>query len=314
MNHKYIFYPYLLLTIILTTCSSHKNEVMIAANQNTKSYTTEQNEIDSTSNLNAILVDPIVEAGILQKKEAKDNSDKSPITQVHEANDEALQEPNTHVIQNSLVVYNYLNNYIYSVYTSPQRVTLIRLESEEEILGELVTGDTANWIIGTATDKNSSVIYIKPVRTNISTNMIINTSRRTYHLILNSLVRTYMVSVEWRYPMQEIKKTQLRKNILESKVALEKLNFAYKIIAARKKPEWTPVKIFDDGTRTFIQFANKLMIAEAPALFVVNENGNSEIVNYRVIEDYYVIDKILYKAELRLGNKNRDAVKIVRLK
>lgn len=253
--------------------------------------------------------------GLVEKMPQEHTQDTlTPIEGVRHANQEALQEPTEHTLQNSLVVYNYWENYLYRIYTSPQRVTAIQLSSDEEVVGELVAGDTANWMIAMSQDREKPIIYIKPIKEDISTNLIINTTRRTYYLVLVGLPQTYMVSVEWRYPQLEMQKKNDKKTVLEEKVSLGSLYFGYKIIPYRKAPLWIPSKIFDDGVRTYIHFPNKLALSEYPALFMTDTAGSTVLVNYRVIEDYYVLDRILYKGELRVGTKKRDAIKIVRLR
>ncbi len=50
-----------------------------------------------------------------------------------------------------------------------------------------------------------------------------------------------------------------------------------------------------------------------PPLFVVGPAGGSELVNYRVRQNYYVVDRLFAAAELRLGDKDSEqVVRIVR--
>ena len=51
---------------------------------------------------------------------------------------------------------------------------------------------------------------------------------------------------------------------------------------------------------------------EAPPLFVIGENKQAELVNYRVQGRYYVIDRLISVAELRLGSKKQEVVRIER--
>lgn len=278
--------------------------------------TEEDTESDSTMMQSYLDMLSMVEAPIIEKSSSEDTarSTKSPIAQIRDSQKSSLQEPSDHALQNSVVVYNYWEQFMYKIYTSPQRITMIRLSKDEEIVGNLASGDTANWIISIAENKDSNIIYIKPIRSDLSTNLIVHTTKRTYYLVLVSLVSTYMVSVEWRYPLERITPQNARKRIIDMPISLDKLYFGYQLIPVHKAPSWMPSKVFDDGIRTFIQFSNKFNIAEAPALYSLDEKGNAILINYRVIEDYYVTDKVLYKGELRLGNNKKHTVKIVRLK
>ena len=60
------------------------------------------------------------------------------------------------------------------------------------------------WVFGDTTSGTSREerihILVKPTRTNIVTNLVVNTDRRTYHMELRSGEETYMASVAWAYP------------------------------------------------------------------------------------------------------------------
>jgi len=50
-----------------------------------------------------------------------------------------------------------------------------------------------------------------------------------------------------------------------------------------------------------------------PPLFVLGADGNTaELVNYRVSGNHMVVDRLFTSAELRLGRKKQQRVKIVR--
>ena len=93
-------------------------------------------------------------------------------------------------------------------------------------------------------------------------------------------------------------------------VAIDRLNFNYGIEGA--SPPWRPVRAFDDGTQVFIEFPPALESTEAPPLFVVGASGDVELVNYRKRGRYYVVDRLFGAAELRLGAKRQQVVRIVR--
>jgi len=47
-------------------------------------------------------------------------------------------------------------------------------------------------------------------------------------------------------------------------------------------------------------------------LFVVGPLGDSELVDYRVSGHYYIVDRLFAAAELRLGEKPQQIVRITR--
>jgi len=95
-------------------------------------------------------------------------------------------------------------------------------------------------------------------------------------------------------------------------VNLEALNFAYRVKVERGRPLWTPTQVFDDGRKTFIRFPAAMLNREAPALFVVSSTNETQLVNYRMSNDYYVVDRLIERAELRVGQKDQEIVRISR--
>jgi type IV secretion system protein VirB9 len=95
-------------------------------------------------------------------------------------------------------------------------------------------------------------------------------------------------------------------------VDLGAINFGYSISVAQGKPVWTPTQVFDDGHKTFIRFPAAMLAREAPALFVVSSTNETALVNYRVKNDTYVVDRLIERAELRLGQKDQEIVRIAR--
>jgi type IV secretion system protein VirB9 len=53
-------------------------------------------------------------------------------------------------------------------------------------------------------------------------------------------------------------------------------------------------------------------VGEAPPLFIVDARGGAQPVNYRVQGRFYVVDRLFDAAELRLGTKHQQIVRISR--
>ena len=93
-------------------------------------------------------------------------------------------------------------------------------------------------------------------------------------------------------------------------VSVDQLHFDY--VISGDQPTWRPLRACDDGRQTFIEFPARLGTGEAPPLFLVDDKGNASLVNYRVQGRYYVVDRLFEVAELRLGLKRQDIVRIAR--
>jgi len=93
-------------------------------------------------------------------------------------------------------------------------------------------------------------------------------------------------------------------------VSLDALHFNYRLSGST--PAWRPLRAFDDGRQTFIEFPASIMVGEAPPLFVIGAAGEAQLVNYRVRGRFYVVDRLFDSAELRLGTGKQQIVRIDR--
>lgn len=145
---------------------------------------------------------------------------------------------------------------------------------------------------------------------------VITTDRRSYHLQLTSTGKAAMAALSWSYPQDALIALQRAAARAESAapvasgLELDRLNFDYGISGDR--PAWRPLRAFDDGRQTFIEFPASLGVGEAPPLFLVDRNGDAQLVNYRIKGRFYVVDRLFDAAELRLGTKDQDVVRISR--
>ena len=87
---------------------------------------------------------------------------------------------------------------------------------------------------------------------------------------------------------------------------LAQLQFRYAITG--DSPPWRPLRAFDDGSKVYIEMPAGVAEGELPPLFVVGPNGGTELVNYRVRQNYYVVDRLFAAAELRMGSDKKQAV------
>jgi type IV secretory pathway VirB9-like protein len=60
-----------------------------------------------------------------------------------------------------------------------------------------------------------------------------------------------------------------------------------------------PLHAFDDGRKVYIEFPRGIAQSEIPALFIISADGKtSELVNYRVRNNYMIVDRLFAAAEL----------------
>lgn len=240
-----------------------------------------------------------------------------PKATVAAANKAALREPSRAGYIAAVQVYPYAEGALYRLYAAPERVTDIALQPGEAVTS-VAAGDTVRWTVGDTTSGSGegkrTHILVKPFVAGLRTNLVITTDRRVYHLELESRANGAMAALQWRYPHDEL--IALRRETeaaaaarpIASGLAAERLNFHYAI--SGDKPAWRPLRAFDDGRQTFIEFPPSLAVGEAPPLFVIGDDGEAQLVNYRVAGRFYVVDRLFGAAELRLGGKKQQVVRI----
>ncbi|MFG1412012.1 P-type conjugative transfer protein TrbG [Xanthobacter sp. VTT E-85241] len=238
-----------------------------------------------------------------------------PAARVNQANAAARIQPVRDGFINAMQVYPYTGGALYQVYTAVGQITDIALQPGEQLVGSgpVAAGDTVRWIIGDTESGSGATrqihILVKPTRAELMTNLVINTNLRTYHMELRSTERTYMASVSWQYPQDQL--IALRRQNVEAQaqqpvatgVDLANVNFRYAIEGDRAP--WRPLRAYDDGRQVFIEFPRGIGQGEMPPLFVVGPEGNtSELVNYRVSGRHMIVDRLFAAGELRLGSGN----------
>jgi type IV secretion system protein VirB9 len=224
--------------------------------------------------------------------------------------------------ESSAHLFDYAPGGLYLVHAAVGRVTDIVLQPGETLsdTGAVAAGDTVRWVIGEAASGNGSSrrthILVKPTDPGLTTNLVINTDRRTYHVELRSSPSTYMASVGWSYPQDELialrARAQAAQNLAATQVQAgvdpSRLNFAYRL--SGDSPPWRPAHVFDDGARTYIVFPEAIGQSELPPLFLIGERGEAELINYRISGRHMIVDRLFARAELRLGTRRQKIVRI----
>ncbi len=242
------------------------------------------------------------------------------VARVAAANRAATQEPQAQGFVNAVQVFPFSDGTIYQVYTAPGAVTDIALQPSENLVA-VAAGDTVRWVIGDTTSgagtEKRTHILVKPFASGLTTNLVITTDRRSYHVNLTATSRTAMAALSWTYPADQL--IALRRAAEQSAAAapvaeglsVDSLRFNYTV--SGDQPAWRPLRAFDDGRQTFIEFPASIAVGEAPPFFIIGPTGEAELANYRVRGRFYVVDRIFDVAELRLGTKKQQVVRISRV-
>ena len=206
-----------------------------------------------------------------------------------------------------------------TVVCAPLRVCMIELQAGEKIVGEPHIGDSVRWNISPAMygtgDQATAVIILKPQTPGLDTNLLITTDRRAYYLRLISKPEDYIARVAFAYPdddsshkwQQQLAEQQAaakqEKHAAEvppAVMTVEKMNFDYTIRGGDE--HLRPIRVFDDGAKTYIQMPAEIQHREAPVLLVLGKDGKGEMTNYRVKDQTYIVDRLFDRANLVLGS------------
>jgi type IV secretion system protein TrbG len=247
---------------------------------------------------------------------------RDPRLRVDTANKVARLEPTRADYINAVQVYPFSDGALYQIYAAPGEITDIALEAGEQLVGSgpVAAGDTVRWVIGN-TQSGSGLskrihILLKPTQPGLRTNLVINTDRRTYHLELRSLEKTYMAAVSFSYPEDELIALRAQNRAAEAvepvSAGIDVSELAFRYTIEGDSPPWRPLRAFDDGKQVFIEFPTGIAQEEMPPLLVVGSEGDGQLVNYRVHGNYMIVDRLFAAAELRLGASPQQIVRIVR--
>jgi type IV secretion system protein TrbG len=245
----------------------------------------------------------------------KDAFDTKQHARIAEYIGKATEHPTTARSAGSATVYGFREGDIYIVYAGLDRLTDIALQPGESLTADPVAGDTEGWIKSQFTSGSGANarthIVVKPRDEGIETNLIVPTTKRVYQIDLRAKPDWFMPAVRWFYPDEEVA-VALKKEIDEQTkqdrsealaVSPERLNFHYKIKG--RDIAWKPAQVFDDGTKVYLKMPEDLATGDAPALFVL-EDGKPLLVNYRVKDRFYIVDRLFAKAQLRVGDRQVD--------
>lgn len=208
----------------------------------------------------------------------------------------------------------------------------IEMEPGEHVQEEngVVFGDQFNWHFKQGVHmENGQVIehvIIQPSDVKLETNMIIYTDKRSYHVLLKSPEKEgdYLNRIAFYYPSEMVTKwkqmsvnhqkaeeKEAGSNVLNSYVSPEKLDFGYRMEGSA---DFAPVRVFNDGERTYIEMPDNMKVSEHPLLYLRDEQNQVMVTNYRESRDpnsgkiHYVVDKLFAIGEFRIDDS---AVQII---
>ncbi|MEM7789560.1 MAG: TrbG/VirB9 family P-type conjugative transfer protein [Bacteroidota bacterium] len=218
--------------------------------------------------------------------------------------------------------------------TAPLRASVIELERGEVVLG-MAAGDTERWayeLSYTGAGGDTPIVLVKPLDADITTNLVLSTDRRIYHVTLDAppaddvLVTAgrprrgnargdnpqgrYTRHVRFYYPDEALARLADGLDVAAALApartpgalaSLSDLHFEYRV-DGDPEVERAVERVFDDGVHTYVELTERARRSgSAPVLFVLGPGDRREVLNYALSEGRYITDRTFEQAELVLG-------------
>jgi type IV secretion system protein VirB9 len=215
---------------------------------------------------------------------------------------------------NGMVMYAYGQSRP-SIVCAPLHICTIALLEGEQITNESI-GDSVRWLVQPTTAGNQPIIVIKPTVAGIATNLVVTTDAgRIYYLTLIAKKTDYVPLVGFYDPQKIIVNIQhqnqvalaaleaRRKAVVSDLGNVDPATLDFNYSCSGNNDSIKPVRVFAAGGHTYLQMPPDMKYGDAPAVF--NTSGKStELMNSRLVHNYYVIDGIPAKFKLVLGVGN----------
>lgn len=193
-------------------------------------------------------------------------------------------------------VFKYVGHYMYQ--------SIIEFELGEEVQ-TISMGTPTPWQLVASGNR----IFLKPVENDATTNMTVITNKRMYFFEMHAEEASGVDDenlafiIKFVYPENLVHSGGLQHvNAANEGPDLSKpelYNFHYKISGHATAIE--PLQVFDDGEFTYLKFRD--INAELPAIFLVNEQEEEGLINYKMVGKYVVIERVAPRFTLRYGKR-----------
>jgi len=181
-------------------------------------------------------------------------------------------------------IASYQDGQVYRLNVSLTHVTTIEF-GEGESIRSIIAGDTEGFEIDGV--PGGRAFAIKPIARGVHTNVTVYTNRRSYYFNVTEVSSPTFYVVQFRYPEDNRGPANA--------IARAAPNHNY---GASARVEFTPTRVWDDGTFTYFAFPRN---APIPAIFRFS-NGRERTVNTGAVEDGVIrVSGVNRQWVLRLG-------------
>jgi type IV secretion system protein VirB9 len=179
---------------------------------------------------------------------------------------------------------------------------------EKEVINTIYSPKPEAWLFVPVKNR----LFIKAIKDDADTTLTVMTNERTYFFELHAKYAkgpfdpdvTFFIKFRYPYQAKEIGQgasdsesiIQFITDKIPDLSKPEMFNFNYTVSGDYSI---TPLKIFDDGNFTYMEFRQQNGII--PAVFLVDSNGFENMVNFRMVGHYLAIESIASVFTLRYG-------------
>jgi len=166
----------------------------------------------------------------------------------------------------------------------------------DEHIESVAVGDSGAWQV--TPNRNGDRVFVKPLQGNLSTNLTVVTTARTYTFELSPL---YGPSADMPYV---VRFTYPAADATAEAEPAGTMAGRYRLSGVRAL---RPSRISDDGIHTYIEWPRE---AALPAVYALDDRGRESLVNGMMRDDLFVIDAVVPRLVFRI---DRDVARAERV-
>ena len=172
----------------------------------------------------------------------------------------AVREPIRAIYLGAVQVYPWGEGALYRLYAAPGAGQRHRAPAWREPWSRSPPATPSRWIIGDTASGSGPArrthVLVKPSAAGLRTNFVIATDRRIYHVEAVSTDRVAMAAISWTYPEDDMMHCAewAPEALPQSRPRSRSKPRTSATGSMATRPPWRPVRAFDDGRQTFIEF------------------------------------------------------------
>ena len=166
----------------------------------------------------------------------------------------------------------------------------------DERIENVAIGDSLAWQV--TPNRRADTLFLKPIEREASTNLVVVTTKRRYAFVLTAADAYGPNDPDLVFRLRftyEDAPAAIAAEAAPEEDAIEARNAAYSVSGSTRT---MPVRIFDDGLRTYLRWPAD---AATPAVFALAADGSESVVNFSMRGSLMVVQAVAPAFVLRNG-------------